>query len=156
MRPPDSRRRFSLDETIELLVLLGVVKASIERSGTTELEFLVLRILGHKPDISVVQIAAFLHVAPGSLAGTMARLVKRGLLARRADPADPRRTVFRLVQRGTSAGAQRSAATFAAARDALEGLPQEDVQVTRRLLGVFKDALAGERRSSRAQRSGRI
>ena len=64
--------------------------------GITGPQRLVLRIVGQFPDISAGDLAHIVRLHPSTMTGILQRLVERGLLDRKRDPADSRRARLRL------------------------------------------------------------
>lgn len=71
-----------------------------KRIGVTAQQRLVLRCVGKYPGITAGQLAAVLHLDPGSVSAALNRLGKRGLLERRQDPQDKRRASLGLTPAG--------------------------------------------------------
>jgi DNA-binding MarR family transcriptional regulator len=70
------------------------------RLGITGPQRLVVRLVGHFPEISAGQLATLQRVHPSTLTGVLRRLEKRGILRRRPDPADGRRALLSLTPKG--------------------------------------------------------
>ncbi len=68
--------------------------------GVTGPQRFVIRIVGRFPGISAGQLARLLHLHPSTLTGILQRLEQRGLLRRRSDPRDARRTLLGLTEKG--------------------------------------------------------
>ena len=99
--------------------------------GVTGPQRLVVRMIGRFPGISAGEVAEFLHVHPSTLTGVLKRLEQRGLVKRRADPADARRALLELSAKGRRVDATRAGTVEAAARRALARLTPEAVRQTR-------------------------
>ena len=99
--------------------------------GVTGPQRLVVRMIGRFPGISAGELAEFLHVHPSTLTGVLKRLEQRGLVKRRADPADARRALLELSAKGRRVDATRAGTVEAAARRALARLTPETVRQTR-------------------------
>src|SRR5215831_18694020 len=105
-----------LGEVIDFMRLLwalnhGLAASSKQmdaRFGITGPQRLVIRIVGRHPGIAAGRIAQILHVHPSTLTGVLGRLVQRGLLIRREDPADGRRALFDLTTPGKKLDELRS------------------------------------------------
>ncbi len=76
----------------------------------TSPQFAVLHALHHRPDIDQVALGEAAAIDRSTVAELVARLVQRGLLSRRRDPADGRRHMLALTDQGEAAwrSAQRS------------------------------------------------
>lgn len=68
--------------------------------GITAQQRLVLRCIGRYPGITAGQLAALLHVDPGTVSAALSRLELRGLLERRRQPQDQRRSALGLTAAG--------------------------------------------------------
>jgi DNA-binding MarR family transcriptional regulator len=68
--------------------------------GVTGPQRLVIRLVGRFPGVSAGELATLMHSHPSTLTGVLRRLEARKLLARASDPADARRLLFRLTDRG--------------------------------------------------------
>ena len=87
--------------------------------GVTAPQRLVVRIGGRFPGISAGEVSDILHLHPSTLTGVLQRLAQRGLIVRRADPADGRRVLLDLTVRGREVDGMRSGTVEAAVRRAL-------------------------------------
>jgi DNA-binding MarR family transcriptional regulator len=90
--------------------------------GVTAPQRLVVRILGRFPGISAGEVSEILHLHPSTLTGILQRLGERGLLVRRADPADARRVLLELTAKGRAVDELRSGTVEAAVRRGLRRL----------------------------------
>ena len=99
--------------------------------GVTGPQRFVVRMIGRFPGISAGEVSELLHVHPSTLTGVLKRLEQRGLVARRADPADGRRALLELTAKGRRVDATRTGTVEAAARKALAKLGQASVRQTR-------------------------
>jgi DNA-binding MarR family transcriptional regulator len=111
------------------------------RIGVTGPERMVLRLVGRYPGIAAGELARVLRVHPSTLTGLLKRLVRRGLLVRRADASDGRRALFMLTAKGEGVDKLRRGTVEAAVRAALESLPDRDVQVAAAVLDAVAKAM---------------
>jgi len=137
-------------------------KAMALRIGVTSPQRLALRIIHGQPGISSGAVAEALFLDPSTLTGVLQRLESRGLLTRKKDPRDQRRTLLS----ATAAGAallQRGANTVeAVVRDALESEKGKTVRKASALLEALtarlKEAPAphhsGKKKSATARARG--
>lgn len=93
--------------------------------GVTAQQRMVLRIVGHVGRLTAGQLSGLLHVHPGTLSATLARLERRGLVTRAREANDARRVVVSLTPAGaallaTSEGLVESAAAAALERAGAE------------------------------------
>lgn len=115
------------------------------RAGITGPQRLVLRILGRSPGLSAGQVSEVLHLHPSTLTGVLKRLEKRGLVERKADPADARRALLRLTARGAALDGQRSGTVEDAVKRALGRLPPATVRAARNLTEALVAELERQR-----------
>jgi DNA-binding MarR family transcriptional regulator len=182
---------WALGEPLEFLRLLwGVAHALHSTSkrleatlGVTGPQRLALQMVGRFPQITAGQLARLLHVDPSTLTGIVQRLVRRGLLLRRPDPQDGRRTLLGLTAEGRrfeqatgrpaparstraarSGRAGRSGKTLgrsptetteAAVARALSGLRRQDVAAARKTLTALTEALGDGGRGSSSRQAGK-
>ncbi len=90
--------------------------------GVTGPQRFVIRMIGSFPGISAGEVSELLHVHPSTLTGVLKRLEHRGLVVRRADPADARRALLELSAKGRRTDATRAGTVEGAARKALAKL----------------------------------
>jgi MarR family transcriptional regulator, organic hydroperoxide resistance regulator len=70
------------------------------RLGVTAQQRLVIRCVGKYPGVTAGQLAALLHIDPGTASATLKRLEEKRLVERRRDPRDKRRVALGLTARG--------------------------------------------------------
>lgn len=144
---------FYLHEVAHLLRLAVDKKARIY--GMTRAQWLILLRLHRQPGMSQKELAELLEVEPITVARLVDRLEQRGMVERRADPAD--RRVWRLpllpAAEPLIAKIERDRAEIAAMvrRD----VSDEDLAVFTRVLVAMKGALCGELRCGRRGETGR-
>jgi len=68
--------------------------------GVTSQQRLIVRCLGKYPGMTAGQLAALLHVDPGTLSAALRRLEGKRLVKRRQDPRDKRRVALGLTAKG--------------------------------------------------------
>src|SRR5688572_6866927 len=107
MRTPDDAEQ-ALGPALDFLRALWRVdhapnrksKRMAEELGISAEQRLLLRCVGTVPGISAGRLAALLHLDPGTISATLARMVQRRLIERRRDPLDQRRVTLRLTRAG--------------------------------------------------------
>lgn len=134
------RALWALDHALQ-----SVSKRMEAKLGVTGPQRLVVRMIGRFPGISAGEVSALLHVHPSTLTGVLKRLERRGVVARRPDPADARRALLALTAKGRRIDTTRAGTVEAAARRALSRLPPATV---RRARGVA-EAITAELESFR-------
>jgi DNA-binding MarR family transcriptional regulator len=138
-----------MGEVIEFMRLLWAVDHGLEASskqmdaqfGVTGPQRLVIRVVGRHPGISAGQIAEILHVHPSTLTGVLGRLVDRGLLTRKVDPADARRALFALTAQGRKLDELKSGTVENKVRRALARLTEREVACARKVLTIVAESL---------------
>lgn len=139
-----------LGEILEFMRLLWAVDHGLQATskrmeatlGITGPQRLVIRIVGRFPDISAGRLAEILHTHPSTLTGILQRLERRGAIARRPDPADGRRALFRLTAKGRGLDEIRSGTVEAAVRRVVARTPRAAIPVVKELLGRLGTELA--------------
>ena len=70
------------------------------RLGVTAQQRLVIRCVGMYPGVTAGQLAALLHIDPGTASATLKRVEEKGMVERRRDPRDKRRLALGLTAKG--------------------------------------------------------
>jgi DNA-binding MarR family transcriptional regulator len=70
------------------------------RIGVTAQQRLAVRCVGKYPGVTAGQLAALLHVDPGTASVMLKRLEEKGVIERRYDPRDKRRVALGLTAKG--------------------------------------------------------
>lgn len=115
------------------------VDAVQARLGLTGGEYALLRVIERHQDLTAAEAGQRLRIKGPSVAEVVARLERRGLLRRAADPADARRRKLRL----TPAGRQLVRSGRKATMDAIRALriPKNDFARLTRSLHSFLSSL---------------
>jgi DNA-binding MarR family transcriptional regulator len=138
-----------LGPTLDFLAVLWELNHALEATssrmqselGVTAQQRMVIRIVGKFPRIAAGQLAALLHIHPGTLSTTLARLESRGILVRERDVRDARRIVLGLTARGRSFDVPAPRTVESAAARVLQRLSPRDLAATLRGLQVVIDEL---------------
>jgi DNA-binding MarR family transcriptional regulator len=146
---PDALARRPLGSVLSFMRSMWGVNHALEstsrrmkaRIGVTGPERMVVRLVGTYPGIAAGELARVLRVHPSTLTGPLKRLVRRGLLVRKADASDGRRALFTLTARGEDVDRMRRGTVEAAVRTALGALPEGDVQVAVSVLDALAKAM---------------
>lgn len=109
--------------------------------GVTGPQRLVIRLLGREGEVAAGALAGMLCVHPSTLTGVLQRLEEGGYVERREDPADRRRSLLRLTDRGRSMDLEREGTVEAAVRDVLERSDPETVARAADLLRTLARSL---------------
>ena len=89
------RRLWRLNHAIEKL------SSRMDRHlGVTAQQRLVIRCVGKYPGVTAGQLAALLHIDPGTASATLKRLEEKRMVERRRDQRDKRRVALGLTARG--------------------------------------------------------
>jgi len=114
--------------------LTRVSKRMTRTLGVTGPQRLAVRIVGRHPGISAGALAEILHVHPSTLTGVLKRLMVRGAVERRPDPADGRRAILQLTHTGRGLDALRAGTVEARVRAALAAVSDRDLAAAARVL----------------------
>jgi DNA-binding MarR family transcriptional regulator len=106
-------------------------KSMHDRMGITAQQRMVLRFVGKYPGITAGELAAILHVERSTLSVALKRLLERGLVSRRADAVDRRRTFVTLTARGRRFDVPAVGTVERAVRRTLAATKPRDVDVVR-------------------------
>lgn len=131
------RRLWELNHALER-VSSGMEK----RLGVTAQQRLIIRCVGKFPGVTAGQLARLLHLDPGTVSASLARLEKKGVLERRKDPRDGRRAVLGLTPRGRALDRPEPGTTEAAVEQLLGSTASGDlasaVDVVERLTTLLR------------------
>jgi DNA-binding MarR family transcriptional regulator len=105
-----------------------------QRLGVTAPQRLLLRCVGKYPGVSAGQLAAVLHLDPGTVSAALKRLEKKKLLERRKDPRDRRRVSLGLTAAGRALDLPRSGTVESAVERLLETVNGGEIAVALRVL----------------------
>jgi DNA-binding MarR family transcriptional regulator len=141
-----------LGELLEFMRVIWELDHALQRAskrmqatlGVTGPQRLVIRIVGRFPGILLGQIAEILRIHPSTLTGVVKRLEERGLVVRRSDLRDRRRTSLGLTAEGRGLAEEAEGTIEAAVRLALVELPEIKVRHTVEVLSQLAARLAGD------------
>jgi DNA-binding MarR family transcriptional regulator len=106
----------------------------------TSPQFAVLNALVEKPDIDQRTLSEHVHLDRSTIADLVARLVRRGLVARVRDVRDARRNVLKLTEEGESRHAELVERTARMNEVFLEPLESGERELLLRLIARVADA----------------
>lgn len=140
-----------LGEVLDFLRLIWAVDHGLHRAskraelelGVTGPQRLVLRITGRFPGIPAGHLAQLLHLHPSTLTGVLQRLEQQGLLRRRVDPRDARRSLLGLTEKGRRFDLRTEAAEEAAIAVTLARTAPEKLKAAREVLESISSILSG-------------
>ncbi len=132
----------ALDSLRRLVRALRASAHSAERGlGISGAQLFVLRELAAEPGASLSRLADRTSTDPSSVSVVVARLVARGLVARRRHPTDARRALLALTAKGQTLLRKAPEPVQARLVEVLRGLPRKQLrQLSESLAGVV-DAL---------------
>jgi len=139
-----------LGETLEFMRAIWALDHALQQSskrmeaslGVTGPQRLVLGIVGRFPGVLPGQLAAILHLHPSTLTGVLKRLERQGLLARRPDPRDRRRSRLGLTAKGRKLERGSAGAIETAVRTALSELPDTKTRHAAEVLSALAERLS--------------
>lgn len=106
MRP--KKNSFELGPALDFLQHLWALNHALERTslqmerelGVTAQQRLILRCVGKYPGMTASQLAAVLHLDPGTISVSLQRLMKKRLLQGKREKTDQRRVALSLTAKG--------------------------------------------------------
>jgi MarR family transcriptional regulator, organic hydroperoxide resistance regulator len=148
----DSSTPYPLGSALEFLRSLWQLNQAIEqlssrmekRLGVTAQQRLLLRCIGKYPGIAAGQLAAIMHVDPGTISAALKRLETKSLIERRTDPRDQRRICLGLTPNGRALDMPTQGTVEDAVVRLFEQVPAPNVALTVNVLGQFAELLSAE------------
>lgn len=114
------------------------------RLGITAQQRLIIRCVGKFPGIGAGQLAALLHVDPGTTSAGLRRLEAKGLVERRRSGVDHRRVVLALTERGRELDTPTPGTVEEAVEKLLMGGPPEHAATALAVLERFTGLLEAQ------------
>lgn len=111
--------------------------------GVTGPQRLALRLVSRFPGLPAGRLARLLHLHPSTVTGVMKRLASRGLIVRRSDGPDRRRSLLQITPAGLALLAQPRPTIESAVQAALGTLKPLEVAMAIKALGVVALSLEG-------------
>jgi DNA-binding MarR family transcriptional regulator len=135
---------------LDFLRLLWRVNHAMERRsrqmqvrlGVTAPQRMVIRLAGRFPDATASELAALLHLDPGSLSSLLARLEGAGLVNRVADRDDGRRIRVSLTRRGRRLTEDSGETVESAVTAVLDRSDPEDIRRVHAIMSALAEHLA--------------
>lgn len=145
MPPKPESSAYPLGPAMEFLEPIWALNHALERlSGTMTLRVgvtvqqgIILRCLARYPGLPAGQLAELLHVDPGTVSAALRRLEHKGLVSRRRDPKDRRRSALGLTRKGRELSRVAARPAESAVERLLEHTASSDLDATRRVLMQF-------------------
>jgi DNA-binding MarR family transcriptional regulator len=139
----------NLGEVLDFLRLIWAVDHALQKTskrmkktiGVTGPQRLVIRIVSRFPGIPPGVIAELLHVHPSTLTGILKRLERQGLIRRRRDPKDRRRSFIGVTEKGLWIDRTAAGTVEAAVAKVLSTAPVVRVSGARTILMGLAEAL---------------
>jgi DNA-binding MarR family transcriptional regulator len=127
---------WSLDHALQTLSkrMLGTI-------GVTGPQRLLLRIAARFPGATAGDLASAMRLDRSTVSGILKRLEQRGLLQRRSDPRDGRRTLVFLTARGRDLAGEQSGTVESVVERVLAGLSPKELTAARLALGLLAAAV---------------
>lgn len=152
----------ALGEVLDFMRLIWGVGHALERTskrmestlGVTGPQRLVIRLVGRFPGIPVGHLAKLLHAHPSTLTGIVKRLESQGIVSRRPDPRDGRRSLLGLTDKGRDLDVETEGTVEAAIQRTIEHTPPAKLQAAREVLASIAEALNGSSPALAAPRAG--
>lgn len=145
-------RKPALGEALQFMRLVWALDHKLQstskqmsaRIGVTGLQRLAIRIIGKAPGCAPSELAELLHVHPSTLTGVLQRLVERGLIERKRDLEDARRSTLTLTAKGKRIDEVRTGTVEAAVRKVLSKVAPRDLAAAERVLQALADELSDD------------
>jgi len=109
----------------------------MHKLGVTSPQRVAVRIIGQVPGISPREIATRLGLHPSTLTGVLARLARDGLIDRRPDPSDGRRSQLWLTRSGRKIDREHRGTVEAAVERALARADRAMVEHTEQMIRLL-------------------
>jgi DNA-binding MarR family transcriptional regulator len=109
--------------------------------GLTIPQRMTLLLIGRQPGILAGELAALLHMHPGTISGIIRRLEASEFIERHADPADARRVRLSLTEKGRDANRRRTGTFESAVRELLDAGAKADIDAAERVLAELAQRL---------------
>ena len=122
--------------------LQSASKTQARKTGVTERQRLVLKILGKQAGASASDIAGILHLHPSTMTGIIQRLTARGYIARSKHAEDARKGQLELTAKGKTVNDAKGVLAYeAAVKKALGQFDEANLEVTRSVLSAIASEL---------------
>jgi DNA-binding MarR family transcriptional regulator len=147
--PPAAPAAPDLGEVLEFMRLLWAVSHGMQKTskhmarrlGLTGPQRLGLRLIGRFPGVAAGELAHLLRLHPSTLTGILRRLERQGLIERRADASDRRRSHLFLTVKGARANQPASGTVEHAVKAVLARLGERRVSVAAQVLEALAEQL---------------
>ncbi|MBI4512149.1 MAG: MarR family transcriptional regulator [Deltaproteobacteria bacterium] len=138
-----------LGDVLDFMRLTWAVDHALQRAskrmeailGVTGPQRFVIRIVGRFPGITAGHLASLLCVHPSTLTSLIRRLERQGLVRRRSDPRDLRRSLLGLTEKGRVVDAETVGTIELAVERVIRAAPREKLEASRDILAALASAL---------------
>jgi DNA-binding MarR family transcriptional regulator len=114
--------------TLSRRIIWGLA-AKTKKHGVMPAQFPVLRCLNEMKESTQIELSKVCGIEQSSMAVTLARMEKSGLVQRRADDSDARRRLITLTAKGNQMLRMMTDSAHAVYERAVEGLTDEQIQM---------------------------
>lgn len=131
------RRDQSLGYLVNFLARLFARRLDrrLEALGAQVGQFATLLVLWERDGVTQTELAQLVAVEQPTMANTLGRMERDGLIRRQVDPADRRRSLIYLTDPARALEGPMTAAATEVLNDAAAGLSADEVATARRLIG---------------------
>lgn len=152
MNQDKKNERLPLPPALEFLEGLWRLNHALERAsmrmeatlGITAQQRLIIRCVGKYPGMTSGQLAALLHLDPGTISTSIGRLERKGLLQRRQDHRDKRRVTLGLTTAGRELDKPMQGTVEHAVERLLASTNAKETVLARRMLDTLGGLLLEE------------
>ncbi len=109
-----------------------------KKLGVTAQQRLIIRCVGKFPGVPAGQLASLLHLDPGTISASLARLEAKGLIERKRDQKDQRRTWLGLTDAGRALDCSTPGTVECAVEALLSDTDHADIEATARVLSALR------------------
>jgi MarR family transcriptional regulator, organic hydroperoxide resistance regulator len=139
----------SLGEVLDFMRLIWGLDHALQKTsksmrariGVTGPQRLAIRLIARFPGIPPGQLAELLHVHPSTLTGILKRLERQGLIRRRPDPRDGRRTFLGITETARRIDTATIGTVEAAVQRVIDSIPKLKLDHARQVFAELTAAL---------------
>jgi DNA-binding MarR family transcriptional regulator len=142
------RRLWALDHTLQ-----KHSKKMVKTLGITAPQRLALRIVGRFPGLPLGQLARLLSLHPSTVTGIVGRLSTRGLITRRADATDQRRSLVQITPAGLALLGRPEPTSESIVHAALREPSRREIRTAIKVLAAVTSAFEGRQEHGLTDRS---
>jgi DNA-binding MarR family transcriptional regulator len=138
--------------------LQSVSKRMTNRIGLTGPQRFAVRCIGKRPGLAAGELAALLHLDPGTVTGILKRLEDARMIAREQDASDGRRMRLTLTRAGRAVDRRSAGTVEGAIKKVLASAPAGDLaaagRVFKRLASELDAVAVGDPNGAKRKRPG--